>query len=130
MPAYEPARRCILIIEDDALNQKLIREVLDFHGYTTLVTGIPEAGIDMALAHRPDLILLDIMLPGLSGIDVARLLKGDDETKAIPIIAVTALAMPGDRQRILQSGCDAYLAKPLHIRELIELVAALSQQQP
>jgi two-component system cell cycle response regulator DivK len=125
MPADETARRCILVIEDDALNQKLVRDVLHFHGFTTLVTGLPEAGIDMARAHRPDLILLDVMLPGLSGIDVARQLKADDRTKAIPIIAVTALAMPGDRQRILESGCDAYLAKPLHIHELVELVTAL-----
>jgi two-component system cell cycle response regulator DivK len=125
MPTDEPARRCILIVEDDEMSQRLMRDVLNFHGYQTLITELPETAIEMALAHLPDLVLLDIRLPAGSGADVARRLKSDERTRTIPIIAVTAVAMPGDREGILQSGCDAYMPKPLHIEEFMSTVTAI-----
>lgn len=127
MEGDEPERaapRCILIVEDNALNLKLIRDILDFHGYATVTTGSGAAALDLARRHRPDLILLDIQLPDISGIEAARRLKADKATRAIPIVAVTAFAMPGDRTKILDAGCDGYVAKPFNVRDLLAVVAS------
>jgi two-component system, cell cycle response regulator DivK len=112
----------VLIVEDRALNLKLLKDILEFHGYATTVTGSGAAAIDLARQYRPDLILLDIQLPDIPGTEAARRLKADEETKSIPIIAVTAFAMPGDRTMILDSGCDDYVSKPFNIRDLLALV--------
>jgi len=112
----------ILIVEDNELNLKLLKDILDFQGYSTVVTGFGAAAFDLARQHHPDLILLDIQLPDISGTEVARRLKADEQTRAIPIVAVTAFAMPGDRTTALDSGCDDYLSKPLNIREFLALV--------
>src|SRR5437764_14781600 len=111
-----------LIVEDNALNLKLLHDVLEYHGYLLLTTGSGEAAIEMARQHRPDLILMDIQLPDISGMEATRRLKADEQTRAIPIIAVTAFAMSGDEAQILASGCDAYLAKPFSIVEFLNVV--------
>lgn len=125
MPSDEaqPAPRRILIVEDNELNLKLLNDVLEFHGYVIMATRSGEAAIDIARRHRPDLILLDIQLPDIPGTEAARRLKADEQTRDIPIIAVTAFAMPGDRARIVESGCDDYVSKPFNVHALLNLVA-------
>jgi len=115
-------RGIILIVEDNELNLKLLRDVLDYHGYTTVVTELGAAALDLARQYHPDLILLDIQLLDISGAEAARRLKADPQTRVIPIIAVTALAMQGDRKKILDSGCDDYISKPYNIHALLALV--------
>jgi len=112
----------ILIVEDNELNLKLLKDVLDSRGYSTVVTGLGADALKLARQHLPDLILLDIQLPDITGTEVARRLKADRQTHAIPIIAVTAFAMSGDRERILGSGCDDYVSKPFSLRALLALV--------
>jgi two-component system, cell cycle response regulator DivK len=126
MPDDEPQqsapRAVILIVEDNELNLKLLNDILEIYGYMTIVTGSGAAAIDLAQQHHPDLILLDIQLSDISGTEVAQHLKADAETRAIPIVAVTAFAMPGERTKILESGCDDYMSKPINVREFLELV--------
>jgi two-component system cell cycle response regulator DivK len=117
-----PAGTRILIVEDNELNLKLLRDLLEYQGYTILVASLGRTAIDIARQQRPDLILLDVQLPDISGFDVASELKALERTRSIPIIAVTAFAMPGDRERILASGCDAYVAKPFSIDEVLALI--------
>jgi two-component system cell cycle response regulator DivK len=114
--------RIILIVEDNELNLKLLKDILDFQGYSTVVTGLGAEALSLARQYLPDLILLDIQLPDLTGTEVARGLKADGRTHAIPIIAVTAFAMSGDRERILESGCDDYISKPFNLHALLALV--------
>jgi two-component system, cell cycle response regulator DivK len=115
-----PAR--ILIVEDNELNLRLLSDVLEFHGYTITVAGNGADALTTARRDRPDLILLDIQLPDLPGTEVARRLKADPATGTIPIIAVTAFAMAGDRQRILESGCDEYISKPFSLVNFLSVV--------
>ncbi len=112
----------ILIIEDNELNLKLLNDLLEYHGYEVLCAENGVAAIDLARRHRPDLILLDIRLPDIPGTEVVRQLKADTATSAIPVIAVTAFAMPGDRTKTLEAGCDDYISKPYNVRDLLELV--------
>ena len=121
-PQGSTPRGTILIVEDNELNLRLLKDILDFHGYSTVVTGLGAAALDLARQHHPDLILLDIQLPDIAGTEVARRLKADGQTHAIPIIAVTAFAMSGDRKTILDSGCDDYLSKPFNLQALLALV--------
>jgi len=111
----------ILIVEDNQLNLMLLKDILEFHGCTVITTGLGATALDLARQHHPDLILMDIQLPDISGIDAARQLKEDEETHAIPIIAVTAFAMPGDKSKILESGIDDYIAKPYRITEILDI---------
>ena len=117
-----PAPKRILIVEDNELNLKLLNDILEAHGYITVVTGHGVAAIDLARQDHPDLILLDIQLPDISGTEVARLLKADAETREIPIVAVTAFAMPGERTMILESGCDDYMSKPINLHDFLAIV--------
>jgi two-component system cell cycle response regulator DivK len=110
-PRSAPKR--ILIVEDNELNMKLLNDVLEAYGYEIVKTGSGAAVLDLARQHRPDLVLMDIQLPDVSGLDAVRQLKEDPQTQAIPVIAVTAFAMAGDERRALDSGCDAYIAKPI-----------------
>jgi two-component system, cell cycle response regulator DivK len=119
-PRSAPKR--ILIVEDNELNLKLLRDILEHHGYTIIFTALGATVLDLAREHVPDLILLDIRLPDISGIEAARRLKADEQAHAIPIIAVTAFAMPGDRAMILDSGCDDYVSKPFNVLDLLALV--------
>jgi two-component system cell cycle response regulator DivK len=118
----QPASR-ILIVEDNELNLKMLADLLEYHGYAITDAALGKTAIDLALKGQPDLILLDIKLPGMFGTEVARRLKADPRTSRIPIIAVTAYAMQGDRGDVLASGCDAYVPKPIKIPEFLQLVA-------
>jgi two-component system cell cycle response regulator DivK len=122
-PRQPPTPRRILIVEDNELNLKLLADLLEYQGYAITVSALGEAAIDLALKEQPDLILLDIKLPDIVGTEVASRLKAHPRTSEIPIIAVTAYAMQGDRGDILASGCDAYVPKPIRIPEFLELVA-------
>jgi len=112
----------ILIVEDNDLSLMLLNDLLEVHGYEILKTGQGLEAIKLAQDNKPDLILMDIQLPDLSGLDVTRLLKQDDQTKCIPIIAVTAFAMLGDEASALESGCDAYIAKPVVVHSLLRTI--------
>ena len=112
----------VLIVEDNELNMKLFSDLLEAHGYATLKTANGIEAIDIARAHHPDLILMDIQLPEVSGLDVTRWLKEDDDLKSIPVIAVTAFAMKGDEERIREGGCEAYLSKPISVAKFLETV--------
>ena len=114
--------KTVLIVEDNELNMKLFNDLLEAHGYVTLGTRNGVEAMDLARKHRPDLILMDIQLPEVSGLDVTRWLKADPELKAIPVIAVTAFAMKGDEERIREGGCEAYLSKPISVAKFLETV--------
>ena len=115
----------ILIVEDDPVSLKLMRDVLRARGYETSDATSGEEGLARARDWVPDLIVMDIRLPGIDGIEAARSLKGDRRTKLIPIVAVTAHAMLGDEGRIREAGYDAYLPKPLHLAEFVSVVEGL-----
>jgi two-component system cell cycle response regulator DivK len=111
--------KTVLIVEDNELNMKLFHDLLEAQGYRTLRTGEGLAAFNLAKAHTPDLILMDIQLPAISGIEVTRWLKEDAATAHIPVVAVTAYAMKGDEERIRAAGCEAYLAKPISVATFI-----------
>lgn len=112
----------ILIVEDNELNLKLFRDLLEAHGYETLETKDGMEALRLAHESRPDLILMDIQLPEISGLDITRRLKAEVETRDIPVIAVTAFAMRDDEQKILQAGCEAYISKPISIMPFLETI--------
>jgi len=114
--------RTVLIVEDNELNMKLFHDLLDAHGYQTLQTRSGIEGLKITRERRPDLILMDIQLPEVSGLEVTRWLKDDEELREIPVVAVTAFAMKGDEQRIRQGGCEAYISKPISIGTFLETV--------
>ena len=116
-------KKTVLIVEDNELNMKLFNDLLEAHGYATLKTGHGIEAMELARAHKPDLILMDIQLPEVSGLEVTRWLKQDDELKSIPVIAVTAFAMKGDEERILQGGCEGYISKPISVPHFLETIA-------
>ncbi len=118
------AQKRILIVEDNELNMKLFNDLLEAHGYETLQTRSGTEAFELARAHKPDLILMDIQLPGVSGIEVTRWIKEDGELRHIPVIAITAFAMKGDEEKIRQGGCEAYLSKPISIVTFLETVRA------
>jgi two-component system, cell cycle response regulator DivK len=114
--------KTILIVEDNELNMKLFNDLLEANGYRTVQTRNGIEAIALARAHRPDLILMDIQLPEVSGLEVTKWLKDDEELRAIPVIAVTAFAMKGDEERIREGGCEAYLSKPISVAKFLETV--------
>jgi len=114
----------VLVIEDNASNMTLATFLLESAGHTVLGASDAEAGLVIARSDHPDLILMDIQLPDMDGLEATALLKGDASTRAIPVIALTALAMKGDEERIRAAGCDGYIAKPLSYREFLATVAA------
>jgi two-component system, cell cycle response regulator DivK len=114
----------VLVIEDNASNMTLATFLLESAGHTVLGASDAEAGLAIARSDHPDLILMDIQLPNMDGLEATALLKGDASTRAIPVIALTALAMKGDEERIRAAGCDGYIAKPLNYREFLTTVAA------
>ena len=114
--------KTVLIVEDNELNMKLFRDLLMAYGYKTIQTRSGMEALALARAHDPDLILMDIQLPEVSGLEVTKWIKEDDRLAEIPIVAVTAFAMKGDEQRILQGGCEAYLSKPISIGLFIETI--------
>lgn len=118
----DPARRTVLVVEDNELNLKLLHDVLEYHGYRVITTRLGDAALGLAREYKPDAILMDIQLPDISGMEATRRLKQEELTRTIPIIAVTAFAMPGDETKILESGCDAYVSKPFNVAEFLKLV--------
>src|SRR3990167_6088297 len=112
----------VLIVEDNELNMKLFHDLLDSQGYETLQTREGLQALALARAHHPDLILMDIQLPEISGLEVTKWLKDDEELNHIPVIAVTAFAMKGDEERIRQGGCEAYISKPISVMHFLETI--------
>jgi two-component system cell cycle response regulator DivK len=112
----------ILIVEDNEKNMKLVRDLLQVKGYATLEAGSAEDGIALAREHVPDLVLMDIQLPGMNGIDALKVLRADAATAAIPAIAVTASVMQQDRNLITEAGFEGYLPKPINVREFLDAV--------
>ena len=114
--------KTVLIVEDNDLNMKLFNDLLEAHGYGTLQTKDGLEAMKLARQHRPDLILMDIQLPEISGLGVTKWLKEDPDLSSIPVIAVTAFAMKGDEEKIRQGGCEAYIAKPISVARFLETV--------
>ena len=112
----------ILIVEDNDKNMKLVRDVLQVKGYQTLEAGTAEDGIALAQAHSPDLVLMDIQLPGMNGIEALGVLRANPDTAHIPVIAVTASVMQQDRKQITEAGFDAYIGKPINLKEFLQSV--------
>ena len=123
-------RNRILVVEDNLLSSKLLKQLLTAHGYE--VSESPEGlqALDIARDEQPDLILMDIRLPDISGLEVTRLLKQDDRTKTIPIVAVTALASPDDEKKGLESGCDAYIPKPITLGNFLRTIESFLKIRP
>lgn len=115
----------VLIVEDNELNMKLFHDLLDAQGYQTLQTREALEALNIAREERPDLILMDIQLPEISGLEVTKWLKEDDELRSIPVVAVTAFAMKGDEERIRQGGCEAYISKPISVSGFLETIRRL-----
>jgi len=120
----------ILIVEDNDKNMKLVRDVLQVKGYATLEAGTAEDGLRLAALRNPDLILMDIHLPGMSGIDALKVLRAQTSTARIPIVAVTASVMQQDRAMIIDAGFDAYVSKPIGLKEFLETVRTLLERGP
>jgi two-component system cell cycle response regulator DivK len=114
--------KTVLVVEDNELNMKLFHDLLQASGYNILQTRNGLEAIDIAREHRPDLILMDIQLPEVSGLEVTKWIKEDDDLRSIPVIAVTAFAMKGDEERIRQGGCEAYLSKPISVATFLSTV--------
>jgi two-component system cell cycle response regulator DivK len=114
----------VLIIEDNATNLKLATFLIHSAGHTVLSAADAEAGLAVARAERPDLILMDVQLPGMNGLEATAQLKADEATRSIRVVALTALAMKGDEERILAAGCDGYIAKPMRYQELLATITA------
>lgn len=114
--------KTVLIVEDNELNMKLFNELLEANGRATLRTKSGVEAVKLARDHKPDLILMDIQLPEVSGLEVTRWLKEDPELSHIPVVAITAFAMKGDEEKILEGGCEGYLSKPISVAKFLETV--------
>jgi len=114
--------KTVLIVEDNELNMKLFNDLLEAKGYNVVQTRSGLTALDLAKEHRPDLILMDIQLPEVSGLEVTKWIKEDETIASIPVIAVTAFAMKGDEERIRQGGCEAYISKPISVATFIKTI--------
>ncbi|OYW60517.1 MAG: two-component system response regulator [Rhizobiales bacterium 17-65-6] len=114
--------KTVMIVEDNELNMKLFHDLLEAHGYRTVETRNGIEAMALAREHMPDLILMDIQLPEVSGLEVTKWLKADPDLKGIPVVAVTAFAMKGDEERIRAGGCEAYLSKPISVAKFLSTV--------
>ena len=112
--------KTILIVEDNELNMKLFNDLLQAHGYNTLQAKDGRVVVELTRKNRPDLILMDIQLPEISGLEITKMLKADDDLRSIPVVAVTAFAMKGDEQKIRNGGCDGYIAKPISVASFLQ----------
>jgi two-component system cell cycle response regulator DivK len=115
----------VLIVEDNELNMKLFHDLLEAQGYDILETREGLQALSLAREHRPDLILMDIQLPEISGLEVTKWLKEDEELAPIPVVAVTAFAMKGDEERIREGGCEAYISKPISVVHFLDTIRRL-----
>jgi two-component system cell cycle response regulator DivK len=116
-------QKTILIVEDNELNMRLFNDLLQAHGYNTVQTKDGREVVQLTRRTRPDLILMDIQLPEISGLEVTKMLKADDELRHIPVVAVTAFAMKGDEEKIRSGGCDGYIAKPISVASFLQTVS-------
>jgi two-component system, cell cycle response regulator DivK len=123
------ANELILIVEDNEKNLKLVRDVLQYRGYQTIEAGTGEEGVRLAKERHPDLVLMDIQLPGIDGITALGQLRADASTHAIPVIAVTASAMTHDRKKIMEAGFDGYQSKPIRVKEFMDAVREMLDRQ-
>jgi len=114
--------KTVLVVEDNELNMKLFHDLLEAHGYNILQTKDGMEALRLAREHKPDLILMDIQLPEVSGLEVTKWIKEDDDLKSIPVIAITAFAMKGDEEKVRAGGCEAYIAKPISVTNFLETV--------
>ncbi len=121
--------KTVLVVEDNELNMKLFNDLLEAHGYRVLKTRDGLSALDMARTHMPDLILMDIQLPEVSGIEVTKWLKEDDTLRQIPVIAVTAFAMKGDEEKIREGGCEAYISKPISVVSFLQTIDGFLKEQ-
>lgn len=124
------SQKSVLIVEDNELNKKLFRDLLEANGYKALHTADALEVMDIAREHQPALILMDIQLPEVSGLEVTRWLKNDPALKHIPIVAITAFAMKGDEEKILAGGCEGYIAKPISVSHFLETVKKFVESVP
>lgn len=120
--------KTFLIIEDNQLNMKLVRTLLQLENYNVLEATTAENGIGLARRHRPDVILMDIQLPGMDGLEATRLIKNDPELQDIVVVALTSFVMPGDKEKALDAGCDGYIPKPIDIHEFGIMLAQYCDQ--
>ena len=114
--------KTVLIVEDNELNMKLFNDLVETRGHRIVQTRSGIAAVELARKHRPDLILMDIQLPEVSGLEVTQWLKDDEELRTIPVVAITAFAMKGDEEKMLQGGCEAYLSKPISVAKFFETI--------
>ena len=121
-------QKTVLVVEDNELNMKLFNDLLEAHGYKVVQTRDGLSALEIARKHMPDLILMDIQLPEVSGIEVTKWLKEDEELKRIPVIAVTAFAMKGDEQKIREGGCEAYISKPISVVSFLQTIDKFMKQ--
>ncbi|MBT4482902.1 MAG: response regulator [Candidatus Latescibacteria bacterium] len=115
--------KVILIVEDDEMNMTLIRDLLQISGYSTLEAGDGKKAIEIAQEKKPDLILMDIHLPIMDGLEATRIIKSDETTRNIPVIALTASVMKSDKEKIYEAGCDSFISKPIEVNEFIKKIA-------
>ena len=127
-PVPRVADKTVLIVEDNELNMKLFHDILAAHGYATIQTRNGLEALELARRHRPALILMDIQLPEISGLEVTKWIKEDDDLRHIPVVAITAFAMKGDEERIRSGGCEAYISKPISVGEFPRDRAALRRR--
>ena len=127
-PDTRSAGKAVLIVEDNELNMKLFSDLLEAHGYRVIQTRDGLSALDIARKHKPDLILMDIQLPEVSGIEVTKWLKEDDDLEHIPVIAVTAFAMKGDEEKIREGGCEAYISKPISVLSFLQTIDGFLQE--
>ncbi len=123
-----PLDKTVLVVEDNDLNMRLFHDVLEAHGYNVLQAKDGMEGWRMAREQRPDLILMDIQLPEVSGLEVTKWLKDDETLKSIPVIAITAFAMAGDEEKFLEGGCDSYIGKPFSIPDFLQTVERFAKR--
>ncbi len=118
----QQSAKTVLVVEDNVLNMKLFHDLLQAFGYNVLQTGDGMEALRLAREHRPDMILMDIQLANISGLEVTKWLKDDETLKTIPVVAITAFAMKGDEEKFLEGGCEAYIAKPISIANFLQTV--------
>lgn len=121
--------KVVLVVEDDELNLKLVREILEFNGFETLQATNGGEALEMIRTKSPSLVLMDIQMPAMDGIEATKRMKADPTTCDIPVIALTSSAMKGDREAILAAGCDAYMSKPIDIHRFLELIQGFFHEQ-
>ena len=129
-PKGKPMPKTVLIVEDNELNMKLFNDLVETRGHRIVQTRSGIEAVDLARKHRPDLLLMDIQLPEVSGLEVTQWLKDDEDLRDIPVIAITAFAMKGDEEKILQGGCEAYLSKPISVAKFFDTIDHFLQGSP